>query len=229
MTEPFYDEAFFRSHHAGSLRSARAIVPLFLAKYRPASVVDVGCGSGAWLKAFQEHGIADVWGIDGEHFDDGRSCIPSNLRSRHDLRKPLQLDRTFDLAACLEVAEHLPAEAAGALVESLTALSSVVLFSAAIPFQGGTGHVNEQWPEYWANLFLARQYVPLDFLRPEVWQNADVEWWYAQNLLVYVRLRAVVENETLRREFGMTSLKRLAMVHPKCYLRNHRNRGDAPT
>jgi hypothetical protein len=61
--------------------------------------------------------------------------------------------RTFDLAICLEVAEHLPPEAAEGFIDSLTRLAPVVLFSAAITFQVGNQHLNGQWPDYWATLF----------------------------------------------------------------------------
>ena len=106
-----------------------------------------------------------------------------------DLAQPLQIDRRFDLALSLEVAEHLPPECGSEFVQTLTDLSSVILFSAAIPFQGGTDHLNEQWPEYWADRFDARGYVPIDCIRRRIWRNEDVEWWYAQNLMFFVRGR----------------------------------------
>ena len=68
-----------------------------------------------------------------------------------DLNQPFTLDRTSDLVVCLEVAEHVPPLSAGDFIASLTRLASIILFSAAIPYQGGDGHLNEQWPEYWAD------------------------------------------------------------------------------
>jgi hypothetical protein len=84
---------------------------------------------------------------------------------------------------CLEVAEHLPADSAPTLIDSLVSLGPVILFSAAIPFQGGTHHVNEQWPEYWA-----RHFSPRDIMRTvrRRFGVHDVEWYYAQNILLYV-------------------------------------------
>ena len=76
----------------------------------------------------------------------GFSRFRKTVSSQRDLAQPLQIDRRFDLALSLEVAEHLPPECGSEFVQTLTDLSSVILFSAAIPFQGGTDHLNEQWP-----------------------------------------------------------------------------------
>ena len=61
-----------------------------------------------------------------------------------DLRDSFAIGRTFDLAISLEVAEHPPEEFAEPLVERLVTAAPFVLFSAAIPEQGGIHHVNEQ-------------------------------------------------------------------------------------
>ena len=90
--------------------------------------------------------------------------IPKKNFFAVDLKRPLQLERRFDLVLSLEVAEHLPEECAATFVESLIGLGSVILFSAAIPFQGGTHHVNEQWSNYWVKNFQEREYVVIDTL-----------------------------------------------------------------
>jgi SAM-dependent methyltransferase len=128
-----YDDDFFSHLHAGSLQSARAILPRVLELTSAASVVDVGCGSGSWMRALGELGVTDVWGVDG-------SYAPADVGTygtfvAHDLRRPLRLSRRFDLAICLEVAEHLPAERATGLVADLVEAAPAVLFSAAIPGQ----------------------------------------------------------------------------------------------
>jgi hypothetical protein len=131
--------------------------------------------------------MEDIFGIDGFYVRRELLEIPPEKFVAHDLQEPFRLDRIFDLVVSLEVAEHLPKESAAGFVESLTRLAPVVLFSAAIPFQGGEGHLNEQWPEYWARLFEARGYAPVDCLRRRVWQSPNVSWYYAQNVLIYVR------------------------------------------
>lgn len=194
------------------------IVPLVVRRLRPQSVVDVGCGLGTWLAVFGENGVADVVGVDGDYVDPARLEIPPVSFVAHDLSRSLRLDRRFDLALSLEVAEHLPPRCAATFVDSLTALAPFVLFSAAIPFQGGTNHVNEQWPDYWAALFEARGFAPVDCFRRHVWGNDDVEWWYAQNTLLFVEEGRLGVPPGGGPPLERTPRAQLALVHPRQYL-----------
>ncbi len=103
-----------------------------------------------------------------------------------ELDQPWELTESFDLCCCLEVAEHLPHESADTLISNLTVASDVVLFSAAIPGQEGTDHINEQWPEYWERSFAVRGYLKLDILRPRIGRTT-VGWYYQQNMYLFVR------------------------------------------
>lgn len=192
-----YTREFFDRNEETALPSARVIVPIVVSLLRPQSVVDVGCGRGAWLRAFLENGVPDVLGVDGHHLDRSRLLIPASHFLAHDLREPLRLRRRFDLALCLEVAEHLPQRAAATLVRGLTRAADHVLFSAAIPGQGGVGHVNEQWPSYWAGLFRELGFRCLDPIRPRIWSVPQVAWWYRQNTFLYVREEAARDVEAL--------------------------------
>jgi SAM-dependent methyltransferase len=188
-----YDDAFFDWQTEGASRSARTVAPVVLELAPIASVVDLGCGRGAWLSAFAGLGVADQLGVDGDYVDRSKLLIdPSRFRAA-DLCRPIDLGRRFDLAICLEVGEHLPRRASGVLVGSLAAAAPLVLFSAAIPGQGGTSHINEQWPEYWRRLFNDRGYQRVDLIRPRIWQNPDVEWFYQQNLYLYAAGTALDE------------------------------------
>lgn len=164
--------------------SAEAIVPLVMNLLHPSRVVDVGCGTGTWLATFLARGATDVHGFDGPYIDRSTLEIPADRFTAVDLAQPVALGRGFDLAVCLEVAEHLPASRAASLVHSLAQLAPVVLFSAAVPLQGGVDHVNEQWPEYWADHFTRHGYVAIDCLRRKIWRDEQVAWFYAQNLLL---------------------------------------------
>jgi len=185
MSEARYDRAFYERHKTGSGSSAEVVAPLVAEWVRPKSVVDVGCGMGTWAAAFRRRGVEDVIGVDGSPVPADLLQIPADRFLVRDLSKPLDLGRTFDLAVCLEVAEHLPKEFARTLVASLTALAPVVLFSAAIPGQGGVGHVNEEWPRAWAERFLAAGFSWADPIRPRIWNDPGVEPWYAQNALIF--------------------------------------------
>jgi hypothetical protein len=135
----------------------------------------------------RELGVEDTLGVDGAHVVLEALEIPRDRFVVHDLSLPLELERRFDLAISLEVAEHLPPECADAFVRTLVGLAPVVLFSAAVPGQGGTLHLNEQWPSYWAGKFEMQGYRCLDVLRDEFWGNDEVAWWYQQNMLLFVR------------------------------------------
>jgi SAM-dependent methyltransferase len=198
--------------------SAREIVPLVTDLLRPERVVDIGCGTGTWLATFAEHGSRRILGIDGDYVDRSRLDIPADRFVAADLSQPVQVDGRYDLAVCLEVAEHLPPERSAPLVDLLTGLAPVVLFSAAIPLQGGVNHVNEQWPEFWAAHFERQGFLPIDCLRSRIWKNPKVAWFYAQNILLYAEEQFAREHPRLARELQDTNPDQLSLVHPTCFL-----------
>ena len=218
MASQPYPKTFYECLRNGVMQSAEVIVPLVLEFVPARSVVDVGCGDGSWLAVFQRYGVDEILGLDGDYVDRETLQISRERFQACDLTRPLAIMREFDLAVSLEVAEHLPPECAEVFVRGLTELAPVVLFSAAIPFQGGTHHVNEQWPDKWAELFRERGYVPVDFVRKRVWQNTAVEFWYSQNTLLFVRSSVVEMSNPLREELRQTSPDQLCLVHPRQYL-----------
>lgn len=194
-----------------NLVAPRKVVPHVLQIVQPASVVDIGCGTGTWLKVFEEHGVTDLFGVDGSVVTPDQLHIPPTKFQTKDISKPIDLGRKFDLAVCLEVGEHLPGEFADILVDTLIRHSDMILFSAAIPGQGGQDHINEQWPEYWKEKFSRRGYYFHDVVRPRIWNDKDVDSWYKQNIFL------VSKNEA--NSNGM-----LSVVHPEVFssiIRNH--------
>lgn len=183
-----YPKEFYDRISSGSVRSAQIILPALVARFEVESAVDIGCGSAAWLSVLEERGITDVLGVDGPWAAGETLMIDAEKFVECDLSTSFpQIGRRFDLALSTEVAEHLPRETSEGLVNLLCDLSDVVVFSAAIPHQGGIGHVNQNWPSFWVEHFRRRGYGVLDIVRPAVWTNDDVNFWYRQNLLVYVK------------------------------------------
>lgn len=209
-----YDRKFFEAQSPGSLRSARKVVPVVLSLVPVRSVVDVGCGVGTWLSVFRECGVQDLLGIDGGYVDQDTLLIPRDRFVARDLETPLELQRRFDLAISLEVAEHLPEARARSFVDELVALADRVLFSAAIPNQGGNQHINEQWQSYWRDLFLARGYRPVDCIRHRFWQEPTVASYYQQNMILYVEEDLLARTPDLQLEAQRGAVIPCDLVHP---------------
>lgn len=185
-TKDFYEKL------SNAQNDSRIIIEQLLEVFREAdyklnSVVDLGCGIGQWLDSFTKvvGKEVEIQGYDGDRVGD-QIIIPKENFAVADLSKPLNTNRKYDLAMSLEVAEHINESSADIFVESLINLSDVVMFSAAIPYQKGTHHVNCQWQTYWIDKFEKRGYQVLDCIRPKVW-NQGVAYYYAQNILLYYR------------------------------------------
>jgi SAM-dependent methyltransferase len=177
-----YDHA--ANHHAHSVEGADAALRTLFPDGVPGSILDVGCGTGTWLRAALDLGSNDVFGVDGVAVPVSQLLIAPKLFRQYDLNQRLDLGRRFDLVLCLETAEHLRPGSAATLIDTLAAHSDTILFSAATPGQPGTNHLNCQWPAYWQELFNARGFVCSDAVRWQIWNDARIEPWYRQNLML---------------------------------------------
>lgn len=180
-----YSGDFYSYIDAGSRRSARTVAAILLPEMTIASLLDVGAGHGAWAAEWLAAGVKDVLAVDGDYVRCDQLAVPARRFRAHDLATPLDLKRRFDLVQSLEVAEHLPAAKADLFVDNLVAHGDVILFSAAVPHQGGEHHVNEQPPEYWRRKFGQRGYRVFDFLRPRLAGHGEVMPWYRHNSYLY--------------------------------------------
>ena len=211
---PPYSRSTYLDRHRRTAYSANAVLSILM-KRRPEirSAVDVGCGVGTWLSVLRDQGVSEVMGVDGGWVDPDLLVIPRDCFRQIELDKEdVRMSRKYDLAISLEVGEHLPPERAERFVRSLTELSDCVLFSAAIPLQQGQGHVNEQWPSYWARLFGERGYAAHDFIRPAIWTDERIPFWYRQNILVFAAPAAFQNPPPDARSMP------LDVVHPELYL-----------
>jgi SAM-dependent methyltransferase len=190
---PYIDYDHERNQH--SIVGARTALERFFMNLLPRSILDVGCGKGTWLRAALDLGVQEIYGIDGVLIDDDALLVPRQCCQLNDLSQTVDLGRKFDLVLCLEVAEHLPANAAPGLIATLVAHSDLILFSAAAPGQRGQHHVNCQWPSYWQNLFNAQGYACDDGFRWDLWAIQAVEPWYRQNIFVARRASATAGRE----------------------------------
>jgi len=188
LNDAFYSKKFYEEQFKGSFRSAKIVLPIVL-KFLPEinSAVDFGCGTGIWLSVLKNLGVNEIKGYDGS-WAEKKLVIPSECYTDVEFDKEtIKVEKKYDLAMSLEVAEHLPKQNAKMFVETITNASDIVLFSAAIPFQGGTHHINEQWQSYWYDIFYEYGYIGTNFLRKKILKEKKVAIWYRQNIVLYVK------------------------------------------
>lgn len=190
-----YNTEFFKSINDNSVKAASIVLPYLFEFYKPNSVIDIGCGVGAWLRAAKDMGVETIHGVDINEEDEQNLFVPrdvidifdfSNLTSQ---KEPISHER-YDLAISLEVAEHLNRQNAVPFIKYITSFSDVVLFSAALPFQNGTHHVNCQPARYWSDLFKKEGFLCADLFRRRLMFDPQLsvsDWWYGQNSYLFVR------------------------------------------
>lgn len=195
--------------------SARRILPPLIALFGARSMVEVGCGNAHWTQAGIDAGITDYAVVDGPWNVREQLLVNPDRFIEADLAAPLKLPRHYDLALCTEVAEHVRADSAEVLVGSLTEAADVVAFGAAIPFQGGFGHITERWPSWWRDHFAKFGYRPYDLVRPRHWTDTEIHYWYRQNMFVYVREGAVKPSRIAAEAAHAGSAALFDAVHPE--------------
>ena len=221
--ENIYSEGFYKAQKHGSGISARKILPIVFEQlsFMPNNVVDVGCGTGTWLEACEHLGITDYIGMDGNYVNRESLLIDKKKFIPIDLDTDFSLDRIFDLVISLEVAEHLSKNSSRQFIENLTKLGDVVLFSAAIPGQGGTNHINEAFPDFWISLFESNGFYPIDVVRKQIWDDKEIDFWYRQNILIFARHS--IKNDNLIFNKNQSSINDTLpyfydRIHPELYM-----------
>jgi len=182
-----YNKSYYKRLVEKSLKSSQEMVPILIDWSKPKTVLDLGCGVGTWLHTFKKMGVETIYGFDGEYVNKSQLLIPQSSFTPVDLSKQMPKIVKVDLAMSLEVAEHLPEKMADQVVAYLTACSDRVCFGAAMEFQGGSGHINEQNQSYWVKKFLAKGYLPTRLIQEKLWSNNNVEVWYRQNTILYCK------------------------------------------
>jgi hypothetical protein len=162
-------------------------------------------------------GFGEIKGYDGVWVDKNSLLIPKECFEVAELNKGIILSKKYDLAISLEVAEHLPVESADIFIETLTNSADFVLFSAAIPYQGGTNHINERWPDYWNNLFNKNGFIAIDCVRPRIWNDPNIASWYKQNIILFVKREVSHLVKAAPHEFCHDHAP-LALIHPDLYI-----------
>ena len=212
MSANSYQSSYFLKRKGISSISAEITLRKLSKFVRFSSVADFGCGTGTWLAACQNMGVTKILGFD-HYAKESELLIERKYFQKKSLAEKICLEKKFDLAISLEAAEHVEQIFADTIIENLTNASDVILFSAAIPGQGGTNHVNEQHPQYWAKKFADNGFTQFDVLRPLLWDEDDVAWWYKQNTFLYINSDS---NQRLKLDGMGHGLINQHVIHSQC-------------
>lgn len=212
-----YDKQFYDVSSVSSKKAGEVILPIVLRLIKCERAIDIGCGNGPWSSVLLDLGVGHVIGVDGDYIDPKWLMIPAASFVAQDLTQSIKINEKFDLAMCIEVAEHLPESRAESLVDDLTQLAPVVLFSAAIPGQGGTGHINEQPQTYWIAKFAKRGYTALDVVRRQTWDDPRVPGIYPQNMFLMASREAIDGSPELQKAEAANCPAMASAIHPYTY------------
>ncbi len=156
----FPDDYFTGREKKGWNDELERLVTALHERFAPASVLDVGCGAGAYLKLFERAGVERLAGLEGSERAvslSGMDCIAcADLREYHAMIPP------YALTLCIEVAPYINDKDIGNLLRTLsdgTAPGGTLLFSASDRFLGGKYHVNLKPREEWIRLLEAHGMV----------------------------------------------------------------------
>jgi hypothetical protein len=218
-----YNDNFYLDNRT-RVKSAEEFLSHLFKYFKPKSLVDVGCGRGAWLKVAQNLGVNNLLGIDGQWNNKKlilRNTKTSKINFIHkDLNFFFKVDKKYDLAICLEVAEHLNRSSAINLVKSIINLSDTIVFSAAFNMQGGVMHINEREHSYWGQLFLKNNFFVFDLFRPYLWKNNNISFWYRQNSFLFVRKNTKISNILIKNNINpLSNIEFMDCVHPELFYR----------
>jgi SAM-dependent methyltransferase len=209
-----FNSGYYQSLSDASAASARVVVPYLMQLFAPASVVDVGCGSGHWLDAFGALGVERLVGLDMGMVPEGDPAVRNGWLRKTDLSVPFAMDERFGLALSIETLQYLPQAREAGFINDLAALAPVVVFSTSIPMQQwpAPGDPIERWQGHWPPLFAKHGFRVCDVVRQKFWDDPRVGWWYRQNVLVFINDRVLLERKELWPL--IEGVGRLSAVHP---------------
>jgi hypothetical protein len=212
-----YSDDFYSLQILGAYNSAKVYCSIFCNILTPSSIIDVGCGRGAWLKAFADSARdsnqnLSTYGVDGPWNSADKLVLDVTEYHSLDLNNlnALKLNKKVDLVISVETAEHLYPNSTKVFIDNLCSMSDAIIFSGALKGQGGLYHFNERFHSDWATFFKKNDYIVYDIFRPKVWGRIDVAYWYQQNIYLYVRNSSVVHK--LLSEKGILPVENLSFL-----------------
>lgn len=188
-----YTNKFFYNNCLATASMALYMTPYLIKLFDVNRVLDIGCATGLWLKAFRMCGVEGI-GIEGSTIPDRLKMVPANYIVQKDLRLDIDTYKGYDFVMSVEVAEHIEAEYADIYVNNLTKHeANTIFFTGAPPGQGGDAHVNCQPKSYWVEKMAKNGYtntLEYDAAIHEAAAGASEEGafihhWFLPNFMVF--------------------------------------------
>jgi len=210
-----YSDTYFDKHELAARSSARQVVPFVMSVLRPTSIADVGCGSGQWTKEFILNGAQKAYAFDAFASPRWGGTANSVEFQKINLEECVADFPDVELVCWLEVAEHLSKFSCKRILHDIVERTDAILFSCAVPGQGGTGHVSERRLSDWVSDFGKVGFCCADVLRPRFWYDKRISWWYRQNTVIFVKENSVASNAILH--FQLPTFGGVDLIHPELF------------
>lgn len=221
---PNYSHKYFDKHKMAARKSARHVVPFVMSVIRPISIADIGCGSGQWTKEFISNGVKRAYAFDAFASPCWGVADNSVDFQKIDLEDCVADFPDVELVCWLEVAEHLSKSSCNRILSYIVERTDAILFSCAVPGQGGTGHISERRLSDWVSDFKEFGFCCQDILRPRFWNDENISWWYRQNAVIFAKENSVASNAI--RSFRLPTFRGMDLIHPDLFEVRRINNGD---
>jgi SAM-dependent methyltransferase len=190
--DEIYDDEYFKFVDRTTKQSADVIANTIMERFHPASVLDVGCGTGVILESFRSRGVR-VRGL--EYAEAALAyCRDRQLDVvKFDIASESKTGiEQVDLVVSMEVGQQLRESDADCYVDLLCQAASVVIFSSESPGWGDKYPRNEQPHQYWIEKFGQRGYSfdkPTSLHWRNEWKRLDTAPWFSRNVMIFQRER----------------------------------------
>jgi 2-polyprenyl-3-methyl-5-hydroxy-6-metoxy-1,4-benzoquinol methylase len=187
-----YDDRYFKWHRDHTRNYAIKNMDWYINQFKPASIIDYGCGIGAYLESGLNNGITKLKGYDigGDYVKKYTEKSVQPYIEYLDCTLPLITDE-YDCVISLETGEHIETKSSDQFVLNIansTKKDGTILFSAAQPGQGGSGHINCQPKSFWIEKFAIHSFIYDEPLTKQIlkeWSLQKVPDYIINNLIVF--------------------------------------------
>jgi len=154
-------------------------------RFKPQSVLDLGCAAGAYLHLFDKLGTNEVMGID--NFIPRASFIEKHQYKIKALNENLELNNKYDMVLCLDMQRMLTLYEERKLFETINRHSSEVLvLSVPVDVEDVYKHTTARSFKGWAKFFHDQGWHPM--LTETLFLRCISSFsWFRKNLIVLER------------------------------------------